>query len=257
MLNDPERLRQFSNTYLSLKTISPSQFTSLADLDNRLPAPQAELPPRGADAPELLAVVGETDPATPPDTAADPAAAPTDTAAPPAVAEQEPLPVPPIPEVRPAPAVAAATIPADARPSETRVMDRVSVPRPAPEAQPRSVAAAETRSPDQRTSEPRPSDRRVADQRAAEPRAAPHVAETRVDAGVAAALQSRSILPVTSRPLPANPPINVAPTPLPAPSRPAVVATSAPFTGSLLGMAHGSMPPAPRPTPVSEAYNSN
>ena len=46
MLNDPERLRQFSDTYLSLKTISPSQFTSLADLDSRLPAVQ----PRGAGA---------------------------------------------------------------------------------------------------------------------------------------------------------------------------------------------------------------
>jgi hypothetical protein len=25
----------------------------------------------------------------------------------------------------------------------------------------------------------------------------------------------------------------------------------------LLGMAHGSMPPAPRPTPVSATYNAN
>ena len=46
MLNDPERLRQFSDTYLSLKTITPSQFTSLADLDNRLPAPRVEAPAR-------------------------------------------------------------------------------------------------------------------------------------------------------------------------------------------------------------------
>ena len=37
MLNDPERLRQFSDTYLALKTITPTQFTSLADLDARLP----------------------------------------------------------------------------------------------------------------------------------------------------------------------------------------------------------------------------
>ena len=50
MLNDPERLRQFSDTYLSLKTITPSQFTSLADLDNRLPAPRAEAPPHGGRA---------------------------------------------------------------------------------------------------------------------------------------------------------------------------------------------------------------
>ncbi len=30
MLNDPDRLRQFSDTYLSLKSINPAQFTSLA-----------------------------------------------------------------------------------------------------------------------------------------------------------------------------------------------------------------------------------
>ena len=47
MLNDPERLRQFSDTYLSLKAIEPPQFTSLADLDSRLPAPVPEAPPHG------------------------------------------------------------------------------------------------------------------------------------------------------------------------------------------------------------------
>ena len=41
MLNDPDRLRQFSDTYLNLRTINPAQFTSLADLDNKLPAQRA------------------------------------------------------------------------------------------------------------------------------------------------------------------------------------------------------------------------
>ena len=45
MLNDPERLRQFSDTYLGLKSTAPSQYTSLADLGSRLPAPQAERRP--------------------------------------------------------------------------------------------------------------------------------------------------------------------------------------------------------------------
>src|SRR5476649_663203 len=43
MLNDPDRLRQFSDTYLNLRSISPAQFTSLADLDNKLPAPRTEV----------------------------------------------------------------------------------------------------------------------------------------------------------------------------------------------------------------------
>src|SRR5271156_6006583 len=49
MLNDPERLRQFSDTYLSLKTIAPSQFTSLTDLDSRLPAALPQPPSHGTD----------------------------------------------------------------------------------------------------------------------------------------------------------------------------------------------------------------
>jgi hypothetical protein len=39
LLNDPERLRQLANQYLALQTVSPNQFTSLADLDARLPPP--------------------------------------------------------------------------------------------------------------------------------------------------------------------------------------------------------------------------
>ena len=257
MLNDPERLRQFSNTYLSLKTITPNQFTSLADLDNRLPAPQTEQPPRGTDAPQLVAVAPETDPAGPPDAPAPGAtAAAAESADPAAVADQEPLPVPPVPGVRPAPAVASVAHPADAR-----TADRVSVPRPAPENQPRSVATAETRSPDPRTFDARPDqralDQRAADQHPVEKHAAPRVADTHLDLRAAAAPPPRSVLPGAPRPSPANTPINLAPAPVPAPSRPAMVATSAPVGGSLLGMAHSSMPPAPRPTPVTAAYNSN
>lgn len=44
MLNDPERLRQFSDTYLSVKSINPNQFTSLADLDSKLPPVQVAAP---------------------------------------------------------------------------------------------------------------------------------------------------------------------------------------------------------------------
>jgi hypothetical protein len=39
LLNDPERLRQLASQFLTLQTVSPNQFTSLAELDSRLPAP--------------------------------------------------------------------------------------------------------------------------------------------------------------------------------------------------------------------------
>ena len=39
LLNDPERLRQLASQFLTLQTVSPNQFTSLADLDSRLPPP--------------------------------------------------------------------------------------------------------------------------------------------------------------------------------------------------------------------------
>ena len=48
MLNDPERLRQFSDAYLNLKSISPTQFISLNDLGNKLPE---VLPERARDEP--------------------------------------------------------------------------------------------------------------------------------------------------------------------------------------------------------------
>ena len=63
MLNDPERLQQFSDTYLNLKPIAPPQFTSLADLDSRLPAAQPEPPSsHGSDEPDPAPVVSENSP---------------------------------------------------------------------------------------------------------------------------------------------------------------------------------------------------
>ncbi len=47
MLNDPERLRQYSDKYLVMKSIAPPQFTSLASLDSRLPPVAPETPPQG------------------------------------------------------------------------------------------------------------------------------------------------------------------------------------------------------------------
>ncbi|WP_428536784.1 cell division protein FtsL [Rhodopila sp.] len=268
MLNDPERLRQFSNAYLGLKTIAPAQFTSLADLDSRLPPPQAELPPHGTSAPDPMLVAGETNPPNPPAapgpnpaTSDAETAAPSAAADPEAVADQE-LPIPPVPATRPAiasvarAADAAATRAADARPADTRTADRASLSRPPPDAQSSAVVAGATRSPDQRTFDPRPSDQRPTDQRAITQRAAPRLAENRPDSRAPAA-PPRSMLPGMTGPTQAATPVGK-PSPLP-PAAPhsAMVATSAPFNGSLLGMARSSMPPAPRPTPVTAAYNAN
>lgn len=241
MLNDPERLRQFSDTYLSLKTISPSQFTSLADLDSRLPAVQPEVPAHGPDEQELAAppVGAQASPPPVPDPA--PAAEPASAA----VADED-LPVPPIPTMPRAPGVASAVHPAEARAPErpSRPVVAESPPRPAVAAAP--VRAAELRGAEQRSY----------DSRAGQQRAAPRVADARVDVRTQAAPPPpRPIVLSAPRPsLPANGPVNGAPAI--APRRP-VVAASAPYGGSLLGMAHGSMPPAPQPTPVNATYNAN
>jgi hypothetical protein len=38
LLNDPQRLQALADQFLNLKNVAPGQFTSLAELDNRLPA---------------------------------------------------------------------------------------------------------------------------------------------------------------------------------------------------------------------------
>jgi hypothetical protein len=49
LLNDPQRLQTLADQFLALKTVAPGQFTSMAELDNRLPAVQA---PAAAPPPE-------------------------------------------------------------------------------------------------------------------------------------------------------------------------------------------------------------
>jgi hypothetical protein len=96
LMNDPERLGALAAKFLSLKTTTPGQFTTMADLDARLP------PVRPPDQP----AAGSTDedaPAEPPKPAeiaaaphpAAPAAtpAPAAPAAPAAIAQAKPAPV--------------------------------------------------------------------------------------------------------------------------------------------------------------------
>jgi hypothetical protein len=44
LLNDPQRLQALAEQFLSRKTVTPGQFTSMAELDNRLPAVRAPDP---------------------------------------------------------------------------------------------------------------------------------------------------------------------------------------------------------------------
>jgi hypothetical protein len=260
MLNDPERLRQFSDTYLGLKTIAPSQFTSLADLDNRLPAAQMANSDHDAATQEPVPVATEN----PALIEADPASA--------AVAD-EALPVPPVPAPSPLPIVATA-----AHVTEPRMPDRVLVSRQTA-ADNQAHAAADARPPDQRSSDQHPA-ARVADARV-DPRASvaaplrpvvvaaplrPVVVAAPLRP-VAVAAPSRPVAVAEPRPVPANPPSNPpvaprayassAPAPAPVSSASGMAAPSVAYGGSLLGMARGTMPPAPRPTPVNASYNAN
>jgi hypothetical protein len=112
--SDPQRLQALADQFLNLKTVTPGQFTSMADLDSRLPAVRAPEPPPSepppvpvADAPppEEPAPVPVALPIPPPRPAVVTAVAP-----PPRPPEHKPPPRPMIaetpPPVRPAPVVA-------------------------------------------------------------------------------------------------------------------------------------------------------
>jgi hypothetical protein len=221
MLNDPERLRQFSDTYLSLKSINPTQYTSLADLGTKLPPPQAEMPAHADDQPEA----GE---ALPPPQVLE---APVVAAVPPL-----PPPAPRVPVVRTNPIVAAIVRPPEARPAPARPTNLETPSRP--------VTATETR-----------------EQHPPEQHAIPRLAEVHPDARPSPGPAPRPIIlaapraqPVTAAAAPPPMPFRPAPVPFAAPApAPAPV----PYGGSLLGMARGSMPPVPRPTPVNATYNAN
>jgi hypothetical protein len=133
-LSQPDRLQNLADQFLKLKTTSPSQFTSMSELDNRLPpvippqprpAPSAAAP---AAAPPTEAPVASASPATaPPPPAAVPAAPPK------AVAIETPTPAAEHPRATPArSAVASAPRPVPpiirARPSVVEAADRAPWP---------------------------------------------------------------------------------------------------------------------------------
>ena len=135
LLNDPQRLQTLADQFLSLKTVQPGQFTSMADLDSRLPpVPPPAPPPTPAP----------VEPAAPPvaETAAQVASAS------PVPPEQKPA-ATAQPAAKPV-AVAAASLPAP-KPAESKPAEHKSVPaahpiladaRPEPHVVVRPVVAA-------------------------------------------------------------------------------------------------------------------
>ena len=232
MLNDPERLRKFSDMYLSLKPTLPSQYASLADLDARLPPPRSEAP---SDTPEDRASA-----------TAEPDAAVIE-AAPSGVADDT-LPLPPMPSAPPP----------TARPAERKV---AAVKPTAADAAPSRLAAPiDPHGTDQHATDPHGTETRA-------PRQPDHAGDLRPvelhpPAPSPQPLRTAVALP---RPLPASPSLPSAP------SQTARLAQAGlaqagpsrqptPNNGSLLGMARGAASlPAPRPMPVNATnwYNAN
>jgi hypothetical protein len=217
LLNDPERLRQLSQQYLPLKVVSPAQFTSLADLDSRLPPPRAKEPRPAEGVPIAEAApVPEPSASVVAEEAPKPAAAPAPSSAKVAAASE--------------PSREAEQKPAHTAPSASRPEPRIAENRPEPRVaeKPRPTEARR----ESRVAEARP-ERRSAEPRAPEPR---HT--------VAAAEPPR---PAPPRPAPSYVSFP-APQPMPPSSAPA-------SGGSFLGMARSSLPPpmpvAPHPTPVN------
>jgi hypothetical protein len=107
LLNDPERLRALADQFLSLKPVAPGQFTIMAELANRLPAPRA---PDPGPAPDALPISPEPAVAADMPRAEPPAARPAPV--PPVVAMTTPPPpvakppaTPPAAERRPTPLI--------------------------------------------------------------------------------------------------------------------------------------------------------
>lgn len=143
LLNDPQRLQALGDQFLTLKTVQPSQFTSMADLDSRLPPvpPPEATPPAPAAAPP--APVAEATPPPPqPEQPSATAVATTPPAPPPsqtkpvamAAAPSPPAPKPPEHKaLPPKPVIAdARPMPRMVRPILAADIARPAMPQPSP-----------------------------------------------------------------------------------------------------------------------------
>ena len=151
LLNDPQRLQALADQFLSLKTVMPGQFTSLAELDNRLPAvrvPEPPAAPPSAAAPTEVPVAQQGLP-VPPAAEAPPAPIADKPVIAPAVAPPRPVDHKPAPVSAPKPQVAAVAPATPAPRSEPKPVERRPVlaevarpmpPRVLPAAQPAAAA---------------------------------------------------------------------------------------------------------------------
>ena len=276
LLNDPERLRQFSDRYLALKPLAPPQFTTMADLAGRLPPPRAPEPePAPIQAPAGGSpLMGQ--PVTD-ITSAEPRA--TEEPAAVIVAEEVlPLPpqmVPPPPFVAQPATAAIAAAPRLAPPVQAAPPIQMAAPRPeAPAIRPPLQAQADPR-PAPRPAEVRPTETRTTETRPAETRVA-SAPRPPLQAGASPQTQPpRPVAPGTGTPTAQGTGTPMAPgtgapmmqastqptprpyvapaaRPQPAPPASAYQPVSAPVnnSGSMLGGAQRGVPvPLPRPTP--------
>ncbi|HUN39112.1 MAG TPA: hypothetical protein VMU81_02360 [Acetobacteraceae bacterium] len=256
LLNDPERLRKLADEFLNLQPVSPEQFTSLADLNNRLPPPmpQGAPPASGTSVPAVAeqtpvsaaGAVAAADAATQADVAstadaATPAASgavaspPTITAAvsPRAVADAA-SPKPSAPDAKDAARATDAAAPVAQSPVVAAAKPAFAAISPKPYvASSRVAAAADVPRIDNRRMAPHPPPRVVASQSRPAERNAPDWAEQR----------PVNVHDVAQR---AFIPRAVEPRPVMAARMQQPMATG----GSFLGMAHDmAAPPPPLPMP--------
>jgi hypothetical protein len=131
LLNDPQRLQTLADQFLALRTVQPNQFTSMADLDSRLPAvpPPTQPPPPQAPDETGLPPVAQDQP-QPPDQAA--ATKVADAPKPPqALPEQKPMPTANS-EPAPKPNTLAAATPSVAKLPEPKPAEHKPPPPPHP-----------------------------------------------------------------------------------------------------------------------------
>ncbi|HEY1936033.1 MAG TPA: hypothetical protein VGG99_28845 [Acetobacteraceae bacterium] len=265
LLNDPDRLRRLSTQYLpGLQPVSPTQFTDLADLDSRLPAPvpPAAAPPPGSmpgrsatPAPLVAATPGQTrveaDAETADNQTAPAAGAQTDgaqtTATQPAATQSA--------DTQTGDTQTGDTQTGDTQTGDTQSADtQTTLPMPpaAPPAPPPALPAqVATAAPPPQHDHPVP-----------QPVVA-QAAPIRPQPVAAAAVRPSPWRPATPHPViaEANPPRFVRPAPRPMPLAPRPQPVAAPiFSGSMLGMAHSTQnlpapQPLPRPVPMNAAYD--
>jgi hypothetical protein len=121
--NDPQRLQTLAEQFLNLKTVTPGQFTNLAELDSRLPEVRAPEPPPSEARPLPVA---EAPPPEPPAAAVPPAPPPR----PAVVAAASAPPLHPPERKPPARPVIAETQPVRATPVVARAAETAVQARP-------------------------------------------------------------------------------------------------------------------------------